>query len=425
MKHNFFALLLIVMLALYCYAPLSHAQERTKELRMHTQDNTELTLQHYPATGKYLLIWIAAGSGLDEREQVFAADLAKQGIEVWQIDFADALYQPPDNQLLRNLDGNYVADIIRAAHQQTGKQIILASHSYGAIPVLHGAYQWQSRKQTTPYLLGAILFSPDLYARVPALGLEVEYVPVLYATSIPIFLYQDQKRNTTGQLPRVIAALRQNNVSLYVKMLPAVTGLFYKGDDAQQTMQTLQHLPKQIPAIIPLLAHTPTPLAALPYQKTLAATDNGLDSKLIPFKGNPIPPAIDLYDSNQQHYLRNNYTGKVTIVNFWTTWCPPCVEEIPSLNRLRMQMKNDNVELISINYAEHPARVHRFLQDVNVEFPVLLDTNGAVAAQWKVFVYPSTFVIDTHGKIHYGINAAIHWDSPEVIAKLRALLPVR
>ena len=68
--------------------------------------------------------------------------------ELAQIDFADALYQPPDNQLLRNLNANYVADIIQIAHQQTGKQIILASHSYGAIPVLQGAHRWQSRSVT-------------------------------------------------------------------------------------------------------------------------------------------------------------------------------------------------------------------------------------------------------------------------------------
>ena len=132
---------------------------------------------------------------------------------------------------------------------------------------------------------------------------------------------------------------------------------------------------------------------------------------------------IDLYDSNKQHYLRKDYSGKVTIVNFWASWYPPCVEEIPSLNRLRKQMENDNMELISINYAEDPARIHQFLKNVNVEFPVLMDATGEVAAQWKVYVYPSTFVIDSNGKIRYGINAAIHWDSPEVITKLRALLP--
>ena len=119
---------------------------------------------------------------------------------------------------------------------------------------------------------------------------------------------------------------------------------------------------------------------------------------------------------------RTDYSGKVSVVNFWATWCPPCIEEIPSLNRLKRQMQDRPFELISINYAEDRATVLDFMQKVEVDFPVLLDSDGAHARSWKVISYPSTFVIDMQGNIRYGVNAAIEWDSPELVEQLQALI---
>ena len=78
-------------------------------------------------------------------------------------------------------------------------------------------------------------------------------------------------------------------------------------------------------------------------------------------------------------------------------------------------------ELISINYAEDTKTIVEFMKQVNVEFPVLLDQNGEFAKQWNVISYPSTFIIDSKGIIQYGVNAAIEWDDPEVIQKIKAL----
>ncbi|MCW9030916.1 MAG: TlpA family protein disulfide reductase, partial [Gammaproteobacteria bacterium] len=119
---------------------------------------------------------------------------------------------------------------------------------------------------------------------------------------------------------------------------------------------------------------------------------------------------------------KNNYKGQVTVINFWATWCRPCVEEIPSLNRLKQKMAGLPFELISINYAEDKKTILEFMRMVKVEFPVLLDQEGNFAKQWNVIAYPSTFVIDKNGKIQYGVNAAIEWDDPELIKQLKTLL---
>jgi len=85
-------------------------------------------------------------------------------------------------------------------------------------------------------------------------------------------------------------------------------------------------------------------------------------------------------------------------------------------------MQGSAFELISINYAEDQKTILDFMDKVKVEFPVLLDQEGAFANKWNIIAYPSTFVIGKDGKIKYGVNAAIEWDSPEVIAEINALL---
>jgi len=72
-------------------------------------------------------------------------------------------------------------------------------------------------------------------------------------------------------------------------------------------------------------------------------------------------------------------------------------------------------ELISIDFGESPDVVRGFLDRVDVDFPVLLDADGRVGADWKVIALPSTFIVGPEGLIHYGANGAIHWDDPEVM----------
>ena len=119
--------------------------------------------------------------------------------------------------------------------------------------------------------------------------------------------------------------------------------------------------------------------------------------------------------------IKNDYRNKVTLVNFWATWCPPCVEEIPLLNNLQAEMKGEKFEMLSINFGESRGVIKKFIEKVNVEFTVLLDEGGRVSGDWNTIVLPSTFVIGPDGKIAYVANAAIKWDSPAVITTMKEL----
>jgi len=387
-------------------------------------DDQELSVLRYPAEGQHLVLWIAPGFGTHERAMKTSEVLAEMGIEIWHVDLADSLFLPKNTSTMRSLDGRYVAGLIEAAYAQTSKRITLLTRSYGALPLLRGVRYWQQQhlEDKADYLSGAILFSPELYSTVPALGLEPVYSDITFATNIPIMLYQAGKRSNRWQLFSLMENLRQGGAQVFYRVKHGVTGVFYRGDTAPVTLTLLKSLPAELQRDLKFLQKFSVPKNVAPLPGVSDGGSHGLDSELKAFKGNPVPHPLDLVTAKGQHIKRDDYKGKVTVVNFWATWCPPCVEEIPSLNNLRRAMQDVEFELISVNYAEDDKRVKDFLKQVNVDFPVLLDSDGRVSASWNVLVYPSTFVIGPDGIIHYGVNGAIHWDSPEVVRAMRAML---
>ncbi|TVT50601.1 MAG: TlpA family protein disulfide reductase [Sedimenticola thiotaurini] len=406
-----------------------HAQEDRHEEFSVAVAEQDINVINYPASGEHLAIWIMPGMGKPDHMFDTAKQLSRLGVEVWMVDLAESMFLPKGPSTMRAIEGKYVSALIETAHKRTGKVITLIGSSYSAIPMLRGIRDWQEKQQASDlledYLAGAVLFSPELYATIPALGLEPVFEPIVDATNSPIILYQAGKRGNRWQLDKLIGRLERGGASVYVKIMPGVTALFYGEEKTSAAQDTLKLIPAQIVSSLNLLKKTATPSVALPLPEVQASSGRGLDSGLKPFRGNPQPPVIDLDDVAGRKLSRHDYRNKVTVINFWASWCGPCVEEIPSLNNLRKLMADEPFELISINFAEDAKQIQAFLKQVKVEFPVLLDTDGKESAKWQVLVFPSTFVIGPDGQIVYGLNGAIHWDEPDVVSQLQALLPHR
>lgn len=411
---------LCMLLASTCWGAES-AEEITVEIK-----DTELSLLRFNAEGEHLIIWISPGFGDHQRSYAVAEAISKRGIEVWHIDLAESLFLTQSTNTLRALDGSYVAGLISEAHESTGKSVTLMTRSYAAIPLLRGARLWQMQTKAdndhNDYLTGAILFSPELYSEIPPLGLDPVYDPIASATNIPIMLYQSGRRGNRWQLDKTLEKLQAGGAAVYLKILPGVTGVFYLKDNAVETSDVLKQLPEEIERVVHMLERIPTPKAVNKLMADDGAKSGNLDITLRPFISDMAPLEIKLKTASGESFTREDFTGKVTLVNFWASWCGPCVEEIPALNRLREHMKDRPFELISINYAEKPQQIREFLNMVKVDFPVLLDEDGSYSAKWNVLVYPATFVIAADGNIAYGVNGAIEWDSEEITGKLEALM---
>jgi len=234
-------------------------------------------------------------------------------------------------------------------------------------------------------------------------------------------IYQSALRNNRWQLGSVIERLEKNKATVYRKILPQIVSFFYQIDELPMTLKTLRELPAEIPKVIKLLEATSTPINAVEIAHAEKIKNKSLDISLKKYEGDKTPLPLDLHDIHGERVIRNDYKDKVTVVNFWATWCPPCVEEIPMLNRLSEKMEGRNFELLSINFGQEKSTISEFLKKVNVEFPVLLYDGGRTAGNWNTIVLPSTFVVGPDGEIAYAVNAAIEWDSPEVVTALKRL----
>lgn len=120
-------------------------------------------------------------------------------------------------------------------------------------------------------------------------------------------------------------------------------------------------------------------------------------------------PGLD----GEAHRL-SDLRGSVVLVNFWASWCRPCVKEIPNLQRLHASYAGKPFEILAIDVMEAENGVRHFATQHDMDFPVLLDTDGQQFAAWGSKILPTTFVIDAAGMVRYVGLADLEWDSGKV-----------
>lgn len=113
--------------------------------------------------------------------------------------------------------------------------------------------------------------------------------------------------------------------------------------------------------------------------------------------------------------------GKVVMVNFWASWCTPCIEEMPSIQRLADAMRGKPFVVIGVNVAEGELRVKTMVRRLGIGFPVLLDKDSAVFHRWGATVLPTTYLLDGEGTIRYVGRGPLEWDEADVIDMLAGL----
>jgi cytochrome c biogenesis protein CcmG, thiol:disulfide interchange protein DsbE len=120
------------------------------------------------------------------------------------------------------------------------------------------------------------------------------------------------------------------------------------------------------------------------------------------------PKAVTLADlTGATVSLPEAYTGKVVIVHFWASWCPPCLKEIDALEALFGQYRERGLVPVSVNVGEAQARVVEALASRKVTYPILLDADSAVARPYGVTGIPTTFILERNGTIQFKVLGEI------------------
>jgi len=133
-------------------------------------------------------------------------------------------------------------------------------------------------------------------------------------------------------------------------------------------------------------------------------------------------PDFMLKDLNGRTVSFSSLKGKVILLNFWATWCPPCKAEMPSMNKLYSSMKARGLEIIAVSSDSSLSSIKDFLAKHRVDFPVLHDEKKAVTLQYKVFSMPTTFLIDRNGTIVEKFYGEYDWTDPDVRSRIEKLL---
>lgn len=412
--------------AIVLFALPLNAYANPKDLGFTTQSGDDISISQDSANGNLLYIWLPSEAGPQASEASSAAQLARNGIEVWRVDLVADYFLPLAASSMERIPAETVNELIQHAITTTHKSVYLVSTGRGAIPLLRGAHLWQQQHAGQTGLAGAIFMSPKFFVETPEPGMPAALMPVVSATNLPIFILQPEQSPWFWKLDETTTALESGGSDVYIRRLAGGRDRFNFRPDANAAENQLSaSLPRLLLQASQLLApyRGKARSAVAQQQAAPEVQTEKKDRRLEAYKGNPQAPKLRLSQLNGEPLDLKDLKGQVVLVNFWASWCPPCVHEMPSMQRLHDQLIDQNFEILGVNMAEDRDTIQTFLDTkVNVDFPIIMDSKGAALKRWGVFAFPTSYLVDKHGVIRYALFGSVEWDTPEILFTITSLI---
>lgn len=118
----------------------------------------------------------------------------------------------------------------------------------------------------------------------------------------------------------------------------------------------------------------------------------------------------------------SDYRGKIVFLNIWATWCPPCREEMPSMQKLHERFMGEDFAMLTISIDEDTSLVGPFMEELGLTFPVALDPEQEVSSQYGITGVPETFLIDKNGIVMHHLIGPGKWDDPSLVSAFEGLV---
>jgi peroxiredoxin len=133
-------------------------------------------------------------------------------------------------------------------------------------------------------------------------------------------------------------------------------------------------------------------------------------------------PDFQITADNGRPLARSNFGGRLLVLNFWATWCPPCIEEMPSLDKFQRRLANSGVVVAGVSVDTNERAYRELLRKTNVSFLTARDPEARISSSYGTFKFPETYVIDGKGTVLRKIVGPTDWMAPEMLSYIQSLL---
>jgi len=133
-------------------------------------------------------------------------------------------------------------------------------------------------------------------------------------------------------------------------------------------------------------------------------------------------PEFSVTADNGKQLSLKDFGGNLLVLNFWATWCPPCIEEMPSLDRFQRRMASDGVVVLGISVDKNEKQYRDFLARARVSFLTARDPESRINSEYGTFKYPETYVISRSGRVLRKFIGEKAWDEEAMLSDIRSLL---
>ena len=149
-----------------------------------------------------------------------------------------------------------------------------------------------------------------------------------------------------------------------------------------------------------------------------------LSHNLTPVKKSVVASDFELPNMDEENIKLSDYRGQVVLLNFWATWCPPCIREMPSMEKLHQMIDAKNFKVIAINQMEEIDDVFAFTGQLEVDptFEILFDETSEVSKDYAVKGLPTTYLIDKQGNVRYRAVGGREFNHPDVVKTINQLI---
>jgi len=393
-----------------------------KEFELSSAD--VITADVYKGEGKELFVYLPSERGLGKGYVSTAQQLAFFGKDVWALDLHSSYMVSKHRSSIDKFNVDHLLEIVDISKQYGFEKLVFIASGRGVQLALNIAHRWQLKNTDSNYIKGHIFHSPHLIYGKPDLGGNADYVDIASASNLPVYMIFPQYGTKYFRAEEIAKQLKKGGSSVFTHRLKGVKGGFHMRDEKdleKEDIKARDNLADTYTMAASLISTIDTP-KALRSAKNLKNTKSYkvTDPELKPYYGKQqIKLALNSIDNKTINI--ENYKGNVVLINFWASWCKPCVEEIPSLVRLKNKLKNKPFTILTINVGENSADIAEFKQKVKFDLPIALDLEGTAIKDWGVYAYPSNFILDQNGVIKYTYRGALEWDSDNVVNTINSL----